>query len=1161
MNKTETIWLGLCQNRKSLNFGIPAIALAMLASPSISGQTTANTEDEEDVFELSPFIVDASDSNGYRASSTLAGTRLKTDLRDVGASVSVITQDFMADIGVNDLDLLAYVGGTEVPGANGNFLNANVTENAGWAREERTNARPQQNTRVRGLARADTTQNFFLTDAPIDGFNIERVTVNRGPNSALFGLGSPGGIIDSSLKRAYMRDFGSVEAKFDNFGSQRYVGDFNQELIEGKLAVRAIGLWERHKYEQEPANEEDRRFHFDVNFKPFENTTIRANYTTGEINAVRPVMIPPRDGIHVWEALGKPLWDPFNNAFYRNLNDYNNGVAVDQTTANLWHQYAFIGFFAGTFDMQMAAIFPDPHSGQMGDANTPEAANFHINSFSPNYGNVPTPTTGWQGWAGWINPRLTRDQHTAPVNSGIPGALGISTGEQAFYYDQRIRDRGFFDYREQLASGLNSYQFGELDSYSVSLEQTFADGQFGFEAALYGEEYEDNLRWSVTDFSVDMNIRMPDGSMNPNLGRVYSYGNGFAEPQFYRQDAMRVTAFGGYDFEEKHSDGWMKNLGRQVLTLFAGRQESDRRRETHMTGSQKGEAGQYLNGNFSPYIGFYNRISLLHYMGGPSLLDLPAGGNANLQSPTVRQIAGTTTRSMLWDASLGAQITDETGALLPGKNVWDGVRSDASVPLTDHSVDPASTFIWGNSRSKSEVDSFAAVLQSYWLDRHVVTTASWRRDKVELFTGNGSADPVTGLFPRGEWPELNPTSPQPGSIDQTSFSVVAHAPDFINKNLPLGMNLSTHYIQSENVDAQGGFYNWYNESIALSSGETEEYGFSVGMLENKLIFKVGWFENDAKGAIINPITRIGHMEIDVLRFNSPAELQAAGYMELDPQFIIANEIEKTGTKITTDTGLVLDDWTARNPQQSSLQSTSDIRSEGMELELTYNPTPNWRIHLNVAQQEAVKSNIDPALKRYFSERFTQLEAIGTQLWMSNDRALELPGMPENNNSRFVNPDTGDFHPIVAGNLAAFFGAVAQEGLPTQELREWHANLITNYEFRSGGSKFLEGFGIGGALRWMGEIVLGNPLLQDEFGNWVPDIQNPFMGPSETKLDLWITYSYRLEKANIDGRLRFGIKNAFGSSDVIPVNANPDGRVQTFRLEQPRIFELTNTFSF
>jgi hypothetical protein len=233
----------------------------------------------------------------------------------------------------------------------------------------------------------------------------------------------------------------------------------------------------------------------------------------------------------------------------------------------------------------------------------------------------------------------------------------------------------------------------------------------------------------------------------------------------------------------------------------------------------------------------------------------------------------------------------------------------------------------------------------------------------------------------------------------------------------------------------------------------------------------------------------------------------------------------------------------------------------MEIELTYNPTPNWRIHLNVAKQEAVKSNIDPALKRYFNERFTQLEAIGTRLWMSTDRALEGPGMPENNNSRFINPDTGEFHPVVAGNLAAFFGAVAQEGLPTQELREWHANLITNYEFGSGGPSFLEGFGIGGALRWMDDIALGNPLLQDEFGNWVPDIDNPYMGGSETQLDLWITYNHRFEKANIDWRIRLGVKNIFGNDDLIPVNANPDGTVNTLRLEQPRILELTSTFMF
>lgn len=1162
MNTNDSIWLELRQNRKWLNFGIPAIALAMLASPSMSGQTTANTENEEDVYELSPFTVDASDSNGYRASSTLAGTRLKSDLRDIGASVTVVTKEFLDDIGVNDQDLLVYVGGTETPGANGNIANANVTESPGWARSERTTARPQQNTRVRGLTRADLTQNFFLTDAPIDGFNIERVTVNRGPNSALFGLGSPGGVIDSSLKRAYMRDFGSVETKFDHFGSQRYVADYNKELVEGKLAVRAIGLWERQKYEQEQAYEKDRRIHLDVNFKPLENTTIRANYTTGEYNAVRPSIIPPRDGIHVWEELGKPLWDPFTASYYQNINDYNNGVAVASDTAALWNNHAFVDYFAGTFASQMAVIFPNPHSGQMGDANTPEAASFHINFYSPDYANVPN--TGWPSglpWASWRNPRFTGDQLTAPVGSGIPGALGLSPSERAYYYDQRIQDRGFFDYREQLASGPNSFQNGELDSYSVSLEQTFADGQFGFEASLYSEEYEDDLRWVVSDFSVDMNIRMPDGSMNPNVGRVYSFGNGFAEPQFYRQDALRVTAFGKYDFQEKHGDGWMKHLGAHVLTLSGGSQESDRRRETHMSSVQSGDATGYSNGINEPNVGWLDRMSLLSYMGGPSLFDLSAGANANLESPTVPQVASNTTRSMIWDASLGAQIIDETGALLPGSNVWDGVRSDASIALTDYSVDPAGTFTWGNSRSKSEVESYAAVLQTHWLDRHVVTTASWRQDKVESFTGNAGADPATGLGTRGVWPELTPTDPQPGSIEQSGFSVVAHAPAFINEHLPLGMELSAHYIESENVDAKGAFINWYGEDISLSSGESTEYGFSARMLEDQLHFKVSWFDTAAKGAILNPLTNINEIEKDVLRFNTPAELQAAGFTEMDSGFIVANEIMKTGTTFITDNGVELEDWITRNPQQSSLQSTSDIASKGMEFELTYNPTSNWRILLNVNEQEAVKSNIDPALKRYISERLPQLEAIGTQLWMAPNRGSVLPGDPENNLSRLVNPDTGEFHQVVANVLANFYGAISQEGLPTQELRKWRANLITNYDFGSDGPKFLDGFGVGGALRWQDSITLGNPIMQDEFGNWVPDIANPFMGDAETNIDLWITHKHRFEKANIDWRMRFGIKNAFGNEGVIPVNANPDGRALTFRLEQPRIFELTNTFSF
>ena len=61
---------------------------------------------EEDVFELSPFTVSAADSDGYRATNTLAGTRLKTNLNEVGTAISIITEEFLDDTGITDASTL-----------------------------------------------------------------------------------------------------------------------------------------------------------------------------------------------------------------------------------------------------------------------------------------------------------------------------------------------------------------------------------------------------------------------------------------------------------------------------------------------------------------------------------------------------------------------------------------------------------------------------------------------------------------------------------------------------------------------------------------------------------------------------------------------------------------------------------------------------------------------------------------------------------------------------------------------------------------------------------------------------------------------------------------------------------------------------------------------
>jgi Mg-chelatase subunit ChlD len=63
----------------------------------------------EDPIVLSPFTVDAAQDNHYRANSTLAGTRVRTDLKDVSKGVSIVTQQFLQD--------------TEARDSNGNVIN------------------------------------------------------------------------------------------------------------------------------------------------------------------------------------------------------------------------------------------------------------------------------------------------------------------------------------------------------------------------------------------------------------------------------------------------------------------------------------------------------------------------------------------------------------------------------------------------------------------------------------------------------------------------------------------------------------------------------------------------------------------------------------------------------------------------------------------------------------------------------------------------------------------------------------------------------------------------------------------------------------------------------------------------------------------------------
>src|SRR5687768_3916399 len=75
----------------ALLFTATGFAQVVPAAPS--------TPPKETPVELSPFLVSEDSDSGWLATSTLAGSRMNTPLRDTGASIAVMTSEFLRDIG------------------------------------------------------------------------------------------------------------------------------------------------------------------------------------------------------------------------------------------------------------------------------------------------------------------------------------------------------------------------------------------------------------------------------------------------------------------------------------------------------------------------------------------------------------------------------------------------------------------------------------------------------------------------------------------------------------------------------------------------------------------------------------------------------------------------------------------------------------------------------------------------------------------------------------------------------------------------------------------------------------------------------------------------------------------------------------------------------
>ncbi len=524
-------------------------------APSTSDTTTNNQE--EQVIKLSPFEVTATPDNSYMAATTLAGNRLNTQIRDIGNAVQVVTSQFLKDIGATNNDtLLQYTTNTEVGNVYGNFAGHG---DSGFIDESGSFTQPNTLTRIRGLTAADNTRSYFLTDIPWDAYNVDGVDLQRGPNSILFGQGSPAGIINTRLKEAAFQNSNEVQARFGSFGSNRQSLDLNRAVIPNQLAFRLDLLRDDTKYKEKPAYSLNKRLYLAMRWEPAflskngARSIFKGNIEFGDIKSNNPRELPPLDLITPWFANG--TYQGVNVAgqtfTYNDLNkltlypvqneDDNSGLPGHGTNRPSHNGPSEISGLPNEYYQPWVGNLGSQFGNPMWMFNTDGS---NASAFPAGYTWEPTSYHGMatDGTINSVNNAsflpFQRPAGVAPYRTFATQAkLPFSTF--GVYKDKSLTNPSIFDFYNKLLDGPTKWEWQNFRTYNLSWDQTFLDDHVGWEATYNNEWYKNGHMSLLTgenqgigiDFNNQYSNGTPDGAYangtaNPNLGRPYVGDNG-----------------------------------------------------------------------------------------------------------------------------------------------------------------------------------------------------------------------------------------------------------------------------------------------------------------------------------------------------------------------------------------------------------------------------------------------------------------------------------------------------------------------------------------------------------------------------------------------------------------------------------------------------------
>lgn len=1172
-------------------------------APSAAGTSqtaAAASSSSPSVVQLSPFEVNAAQEQGYFAPSTLAGTRMNTNISDLGASITVVTKQQLENTNsVNITGVFKYEANTQgaatyVPTGSTAVFRGEIgdVDSGGGGTTGNFTSALANGTRIRGVAAPDQEEDDFysIDRLPFDTYNVQSVEIDRGPNAIMFGSGSPAGIVNNSRQEANTTAFsGQAQVQTSSWGGFREDANFNFPLIPNTLGIYVAQVYDSQGFEQKPSSDLLRRQYAAITYFPFKShkTKIKFSFENYNDYSNDPNTTTPEDLVTPWLAAGRPVWNTLTDQVtYLNTGQTSEPYALSTTSPN----YVAGGPLIANLTQTTSPYFVP---GMTEFSNGHEIMFFNQGSLLYTYRGEQSgfSNTTWMPAVSALTPSqymIYQERLMESTTLPLP-YLANGNPEYAVWQYPSVTSKSIYDWSSINTLSLDNTQTDGKTYYADLQQQLLPDdfkwGSLNLDVGWFRQELTQLIdaplsQANAPQIYVDLSEFLPNGQPNPHVGQPFMdayQADVYSEPEI--NNNWRAMLEYGVDLQDK-VPSWLSWLGHhRFMTMFYQHDDVQ------------------TNLRYRPAIDGSDPNDL--YLPLPSTLNQASGYGYPLSDNAIEQVY-----------YLNSSVGNPNGSfnLSPGFMNRPGYGGPENVNVTTYDY---ATNSWIQEPIHMDSDLFATgglaenlqdikqyFWQSwFWNDRIVgslgISDDEDKNRNTVFPTVNPTAVEYTNGFANTPyWYNEGPWSYLGGNTSLTG--VVVHP--FKNwagiDNAANDGNLLAGFLRavgftfnkSNNFNPPAGNYtDYFGNTLGKPAGTEKDYGVEIATPDNKFYLRATWYTTSDLNAIYSSTAgaRILYMDQTHLKDWATEVVEIEnGESPSDPNFNNQNVYPLSASEqnqISQLTGLPYNFGgnVGANNEYVNPQETENLVGKGVEIEAEYNPLPNWTMKFTWGHQVTSASDIDTEGLAWINSRLPYWEkaaapageqgtytlSTGQPLYLGNfwqaygyDSNITGPG----NASGYFNSQ--DYYQIVVASALAVDTANDGTLAPNQTQYSW--TYLTDYTFDRGR---LKGLGVGGAVEYDGQTnagYYGDTANLNSLGQIAsPNINEPIYVPGRFHLDLWASYQFELPWSKLNAQVQFNVSDVTSNGYLQPISFNFDGSPAAEMIVPPRQYALTLTVNY